>query len=188
VGESDGKDGFSVFLLFRRYTFHTVLESIVFRRKWRRLVLLLVLAVLIGSAQVYVLRRLYGIPSLQAFVAIAIVLGLCDVLFAWNIERTTRREGPELWNSLIGRQGRVLSEVGEHGASITVRVAGEIWTACCRHAAVLKRGEKVRVTARKGLVLEVEPWDRPADRQESHDSRFSKTVLPDASGRGRDIR
>jgi len=143
------------------------LGSVVFRRKWRKLVFLSALGVVIGSGQVFLLRHLYGIPSLQSFVAIALFLALGDFLFAWNVERTTRREGPGVWNSLVGRQGKVLSAVGSAcGEAGTVRVAGEIWKARCRQATTVLPGERVLVTAREGLVLKVEPLG--AQHEQSH--------------------
>jgi membrane-bound serine protease (ClpP class) len=53
---------------------------------------------------------------------------------------------------LIDSEGIVLSVMNEQ---ITVRVLGEIWEARSSHS--LKTGEKVKVTAVKGLLLNVEP-------------------------------
>ncbi|RPI27069.1 MAG: hypothetical protein EHM61_09755 [Acidobacteria bacterium] len=128
------------------------------RRKWRKLVLLLALGVVIGSGQVFLLRRFYGIPSVQSFILVALLLAICDFLYAWNVERTTRSEGPGVWNSIVGRQGKVVSAVGRPpGQTGTVRVNGEIWKARCQQMGTALPGERVRVTAREGLVLRVEP-------------------------------
>jgi len=144
------------------------LERGIGGRKWGKLALLLSLGVVIGSAQALLLRHLYGIPSAQAFITIALLLAICDFLFAWNVERTTRREGPELWNSIVGRQGAVLSAPGgPRGEAGTVRVGGEIWKARCRLATRVLPGQKVVVTGRDGLVLEVEPL--LSDREQSAD-------------------
>lgn len=129
------------------------------QRRWKRLLLLSLLGIVIGTVEVILLRRWYGIPSLQAFLAVAILLAIGDFLFALGVERTTRREGPELWNSLVGRHGEVISPIGSApGLEGRVRVAGEIWKARGRKGAgVVPPGEKVLVTARDRLVLEVEP-------------------------------
>jgi len=133
------------------------MARILFRRDWRKLALLSALGIVIGSGQVLLLRWLYGIPSLQSFIVVALLLAIGDFLYAWNVERTTRSEGPGVWNSLVGRQARVVSAVGLPGAPAgTVRVAGELWRARCPQATTVLPGEKVRVTAREGLVLEVE--------------------------------
>jgi len=137
-------------------------------RKRGKLVLLLAVGVVVGSGQALLLKHLYGIPSVQSFITIALLLAICDFLFAWNVERTTRREGPELWNSIVGRQGAVLSAPGgPRGEAGRVRVGGEIWKARCRQATRVLPGQKVVVTARDGLVLEVEPLlsepDQPAE-------------------------
>jgi len=126
------------------------------RRNWKKVALLFVLGIALGTGPVFLLRYLYGIPSLMSFLAVALFLAICDCLYAWNVERTTRAEGPGVWNSIVGRQGTVLS--GPTGSKVgSVRVSGEIWKARCRKTTTLLPGQKVRVTARRGLVLNVEP-------------------------------
>jgi len=121
-------------------------------------ILLAALGVGIGTAQGFLLRYLYGIPSVQSFLVLAILFAFCDFLFAWNMERTTRSEGPSVWNSIVGRHGRVISTVGGlDTAAGSVKVNGEIWKARCRPTESVLPGQKIRVTARNGLVLEVEP-------------------------------
>ena len=53
---------------------------------------------------------------------------------------------------MIGAEGEVIDWDGEHGH---VRLLGEIWTA--RSDRALQRNDKVRIVARKGLTLTVEP-------------------------------
>jgi len=128
------------------------------RRNWKKTLILSALGILIGGGQGILLRYLYGMPSIQSFLVLATLFAFCDFLFAWNIERTTRSEGPGVWNSVVGRQGEVISMVGGLEAkSGTVRVNGEIWKARCRTTRAMLPGEKVRVTAREGLILRVEP-------------------------------
>jgi membrane-bound serine protease (ClpP class) len=55
---------------------------------------------------------------------------------------------------LIGSGGEVLEDFNGDGL---VRVHGEIWSAHAR--APLKKGQRIRVTAREGLVLSVEPHE-----------------------------
>ena len=53
---------------------------------------------------------------------------------------------------MIGSHGQVIGWTGGEGR---VRVHGEIWQASA--AAPLRRGQTVRVTALRGLTLEIEP-------------------------------
>jgi membrane-bound serine protease (ClpP class) len=59
--------------------------------------------------------------------------------------------------ALIGEVGEARSRLAPEG---TVFVHGEYWTA--RAAAPVERGERVRVIGLEGMVLTVEPADRPA--------------------------
>jgi membrane-bound serine protease (ClpP class) len=53
---------------------------------------------------------------------------------------------------MIGAVGEALEEIGDKGR---IRVHGEVWSAQC--PVPVTAGQKIRVTAREGLVLRVEP-------------------------------
>jgi membrane-bound serine protease (ClpP class) len=103
---------------------------------------------------------LLGAIALAVFVLpppwdVAVVVGAALVevaeTYVWiRLSRRWRiRMGPE---TLIGASGRVAADCRPLGQ---VRVGGELWQARCQAGAVA--GETVRVVARDGLTLLVEP-------------------------------
>jgi membrane-bound serine protease (ClpP class) len=92
-----------------------------------------------------------GIPL--GLIATVAVVNVAFVVLVFRLAMKSRMR-PVVSGSeqLIGATGEVLETVG--GAGLWVRVMGERWHA--RSAAPLAPGERVRVTARDGLVLQVE--------------------------------
>jgi membrane-bound serine protease (ClpP class) len=85
-------------------------------------------------------------------IALASVLGFV----AWKVARTRRERLVVGAHGMIGEVGQVTDEVGpEHGE---VFVHGELWAARAAHP--IARGEYVRVTRVRGLVLDVEAAPR----------------------------
>jgi membrane protein implicated in regulation of membrane protease activity len=99
-----------------------------------------------------ILLALFVLPSPWG---LAVVLGAAVVevgetfFWIWLSRRRRIRAGPE---ALIGARGEVVVPCRPTGQ---VRVGGELWQARCE--AGVERGELVRVTAREGLMLFVEP-------------------------------
>lgn len=54
--------------------------------------------------------------------------------------------------SIEGAEGKALTDISDTGK---IKVRGEIWNA--QTSSPIKKGEKVRVLGREGIVLEVEP-------------------------------
>lgn len=54
--------------------------------------------------------------------------------------------------SIEGMEGKALTDISDSGK---IKVRGEIWNA--QTSSPIKKGEKVRVLRREGIVLEVEP-------------------------------
>ena len=111
--------------------------------------------------------------------------GIVVVLFAGVVEvaetafwirlsrRRAARVGPE---ALIGARGRVVASCRPNGR---VRVAGELWQARCEPGA--DAGDDVRVAAREGLMLVVEPDSPPLTS-----SAWPGQERPSASGEAAD--
>jgi membrane-bound serine protease (ClpP class) len=89
-------------------------------------------------------------PPLLAVAAVASVVFLLLVLGV--LLRSRRRAVVTGAEALIGAEGEALSWQGTEGR---VRVMSEIWRA--RAAAELQPGTRVKVIAREGLVVVVEP-------------------------------
>jgi membrane-bound ClpP family serine protease len=78
------------------------------------------------------------------------ILEVAETTFWW---RRSRRGAPKVGTeTLIGASGRAVTDCRPAG---TVRVLGEVWQARSEPAAAA--GQRVRVLARDGLTLLVEP-------------------------------
>ena len=98
---------------------------------------------------VFVLPAPWGIVAVVA----AALVEIAEIRVFVHLSRRPRaRVGAE---ALIGASGETVSECRPDGQ---VRVDGELWQAWCEAGAA--RGERVRVTARDGLTLVVEPTGR----------------------------
>ena len=106
--------------------------------------MILVAGVLIG---LFVVPDAWTLPV----VAGSIVLEVVETFVSFKIARRfgPARVGPE---RLIGATGRVVEPCRPMGR---VRVHGELWQARCEVSAEVD--ERVRVTGRHGLILDVEP-------------------------------
>ncbi len=120
-------------------------------RRWPFLVLMLA-SLVVGS--VFLFRKEQGGPAVNVW--LALVTSTLAVAILWvvgrkGLEAITRRPDIDL-SKLLGAVGEAKSDIYKDG---TVYVGGEEWTA---HSAVrIPAGSKVRVVAREGLFLQVEP-------------------------------
>ena len=95
---------------------------------------------------IFVVPRPWGL----ALVTAAAFVEIGETFFwVWLSKRRRVQVGAE---TLIGAVAEVVSPCRPEGQ---VRVAGELWGACCEAGA--DPGEKVRVAGRDGLTLLVEP-------------------------------
>lgn len=88
-----------------------------------------------------------------------LISGLSNLLLAWNNERRQAAGRETTWNETVGRPVTVCTrfEARARGYGGTVQLGTERWRATSR--VPLAPGQAARVTARHGLVLEVEPCD-----------------------------
>ncbi len=99
---------------------------------------------------VFVLPAPWGI----VVVAGAVLVEIAETLVLIRLSRRPRsRVGAE---ALIGASGETVSECRPSGQ---VRVDGELWQAWCEEGAA--PGERVRIVARDGLTLVVQPDGTP---------------------------
>ena len=112
--------------------------------------MILVAGVLIG---LFVVPDAWTLPVIAG----AIVLEIVETFVSFKIARRfgPARVGPE---RLMGATGRVVKPCRPIGR---VRVQGELWQARCEAGADLD--ERVRVTGRHQLILDVEPVDPSVD-------------------------
>jgi membrane-bound serine protease (ClpP class) len=86
-------------------------------------------------------------------IGILVLFGFLEIgetIFTWRYSRRAKVQvGPE---TLIGATGRAVTDCRPDG---TVRVHAEMWQATCE--AGVGGGQRIRVTARDGLLLTVEP-------------------------------
>ncbi|HZW03069.1 MAG TPA: NfeD family protein, partial [Anaerolineaceae bacterium] len=95
-----------------------------------------------------------GSPALNPILAVVtsvMALGILWVVFTKGIEAISRQPAHDLAD-LVGKVGEARTNIREEG---TVYIAGEEWTA--RSTRLILLGSKVRVVARDGLTLIVEP-------------------------------
>lgn len=95
----------------------------------------------------------YGI-SWALIVPLAAISALFSFFLAGMALRARRRPVLTGGEGLLGMEGEALEDIAEEGWA---RVHGELWRV--RSHRPLARGAQVRVTARRGLTLEVEPID-----------------------------
>ena len=104
----------------------------------------MILLVGIGLA-IFVMPDAWDIPIVLLFA----FLEFGETIFSWRYSRRAKVQvGPE---TLIGATGRAITDCRPEG---TVRVHAEIWQATCE--AGVDGGQRIRVTARDGLLLTVE--------------------------------
>jgi membrane-bound serine protease (ClpP class) len=95
---------------------------------------------------VFVLPDAWDVPAVIGFG----ILEVAETTFWW---RRSRRAAPKVGaETLIGAVGRAVTDCRPTG---TVRVLGEVWQA--RSDPEVTAGQRVRVLARDGLTLLVEP-------------------------------
>jgi membrane-bound serine protease (ClpP class) len=87
-------------------------------------------------------------------VGMAAAAALVSLLIVGTAARLAARPALTATDRLVGAAGVAQSVLGPDG---TVRVAGQVWSAHAVSGAVVGAGDRVRVLARRGLTLEVEP-------------------------------
>jgi len=104
-----------------------------------------ILLIGIGLA-IFVMPDGWDIPIILLFA----FLEFGETIYSWRYSRRAKVQvGPE---TLIGATGRAVTDCRPEG---TVRVHAEMWQATCE--AGVGGGQRIRVTARDGLLLTVEP-------------------------------
>ncbi|MBU7031747.1 MAG: NfeD family protein [Theionarchaea archaeon] len=92
--------------------------------------------------------------DLHTWLIIPVIL----VIMAWGIyayRMNVRMLGmPSRYVGIEDEEGQALTPILETGK---IKVKGEIWNACSSRP--IKKGERVRVMKRDGMILEVEPVD-----------------------------
>jgi membrane-bound serine protease (ClpP class) len=123
---------------------------------WRRqeAVWLALAAIALSLGSAYLYRGPSGGPAVHPL--LAIVVSLSTLGFFWvAVRRSLAAHRAQLAHdpqAVMGQVGEVRAPLDPVGS---VYVAGELWSARSRHPTSV--GEAVRVEARDGLVLEVEP-------------------------------
>ncbi|HEY9098099.1 MAG TPA: nodulation protein NfeD [Thiobacillus sp.] len=104
----------------------------------------------------------YGIPWLL-IVPVALTSGLFSFLVAGMAIKARARPVVTGAEQMIGAPGEVLEDLDHEGWA---RVHSELWRV--RSRVPLKRGDRVRVRARHGLILEVEPHPDRSYKENDH--------------------
>lgn len=109
--------------------------------------------------------RVAAFSTVEALIAVAatsyfevqrLLVPLLVLIGAWGIyvyRMNIRVLGMPVQSiGIEGSEGKALTNINGEGK---IKIRGEIWNA--RSSKEIKKGEKVRVIARKGIILEVEP-------------------------------
>lgn len=115
------------------------------------------LALSLGS--IFLFRSTTGVLAVYPLLAITVSL-IATVGIWWMVQRGLEAMAlaPEMsMDRLLGMVGEARTDVFREG---TVYVDGEEWTAQSRD--FIPHAGRVKVIGRRGLVLEVEPYDKPA--------------------------
>lgn len=131
-------------------------------RRSRRVIFLLLALLMLTLGSVFLFRPEEGLVAVNPFLALglsALVFGFLWVVIRKGLDAITRQPTHSL-ERLIGEIGNAETDVFKEG---TVRVGGEEWTA--RSQIRIVAGSPVRVIAREGLSLFVEPVE-PAQESE----------------------
>ena len=102
---------------------------------------------------------IFWIWPLAVSVPVYAVVLIIAALVYWYAMLAMRRPVETGVEAMIGATGEV---VESHGASLVLRIGGEIWSG--RSASALSKGEHVEVIAVDRLVLVVKRRDEPAVR------------------------
>ncbi len=118
---------------------------------------LTLVALIVGS--VFIFRTPRGGSAVSPWLAVVVSLFVGG--FGWVITRKVleAESQPPIHdpNRLVGQIGEARTPIAPEG---TVFVGGEMWTARSQHA--IAAGQQVRVVAREGLILLVEPVGEPS--------------------------
>jgi membrane-bound serine protease (ClpP class) len=118
-----------------------------------------VIAFAIGSVMLFETGAEAYTLSLPLVIAVALSSAAFFMLVLAMAVKARRRPVVTGAEEVLGSQGRV---IGWSGGAGRVRVRGEIWQASA--TAPLRRGQNIRVTALKGLTLEIEPLSETGEK------------------------
>lgn len=101
---------------------------------------------------------------LDILLIVLLYSGLSDALMAWENERAIAEGKSKLFNEIIGESAVVEESFSAQGRHFqgNVKLGLARWSAHSEKP--LRAGEKVRISARRRLLLEVEPTDFSASR------------------------
>jgi membrane-bound serine protease (ClpP class) len=134
-------------------------------RRARPNLLLLISIILLALGSTYIFTgKTWWIPGVEPLLAVVVSVALGG--FFWVaarkvIEAEAARPRHDL-SALIGASGEAKSAINGEGS---VYVDGELWTA--RSSTPIPEGAQVRVRAREGFVLVVEPLAAPTEAAEA---------------------
>jgi len=119
--------------------------------------ILLILGPILASLMLVSLYMAGSLPvSWPALLVVIVLINLAgDVVFAVRNERSLARGGANLRNDMVGCRVTAEDRFTPAGGSYRgiVFLSGERWQAACGHRA--ETGERLAVTGRRGLVLDV---------------------------------
>ncbi len=118
-----------------------------------------VIAFAIGSVMLFETGAEAYTLSLPLVIAVALSSAAFFMIVLAMAVKARRRPVVTGAEEMIGSHGRVIGWSGRGGR---VRVLGEIWQASA--TAPLRRGQNIRVTALKGLTLEIEPLSETGEK------------------------
>ena len=118
-----------------------------------------VIAFAIGSVMLFETGAEAYTLSLPLVIAVALSSAAFFMLVLAMAVKARRRPVVTGAEEMLGSHGRV---IGWSGGAGRVRVRGEIWQASA--TAPLRRGQNIRVTALKGLTLEIEPMSETGEK------------------------
>jgi membrane-bound ClpP family serine protease len=125
--------------------------------RWRQWVLLILALLFFWVGSVFMFRNPAG-SSLAINPWLAGLISLVAGGFMWlaftKSIQANRLPVKQAFSGLIGSEGEAVTEISREG---TVRVGSETWSATSR--ILIPRHSRVRVLARKGLILEVEQME-----------------------------
>jgi membrane-bound ClpP family serine protease len=136
-------------------------------RHWA-LLLLAIASLIVGS--VFLFRQPDGSPAINPVLAVfvSIVVGSLVWFIGQRTIAAIQQPPTHDLERLVGMVGEVRTRINPEGA---VYVGGEEWSA--RSDTEIPAGSRVRVTGREGLILTVEPANKPSSQESQASGNLS---------------